>query len=138
MARTSCIQWDDFCFVLDHLNTLSWKFIVLDMSIFSLSLLVLHAYGRSIKYKFLFLKSLVWHDQGLNVPSTALETTTLSISPPVRFSFCGNIFWLLFFIFHFQSPHKYIIWFFICHVIYYSVMTMTEIFHCSARWVAFD
>jgi hypothetical protein len=46
------------------------------------------------------------------------------------------MFWLLFVIF--QSPHKYIIWFFICHVIYYSVMTMTEICHCSARWVAFD
>ena len=79
----------------------------------------------------------LYFDQGLNVPSTTPKTTNLSITPPVRFSFCGNMFWLLFFIF--QSPHKYIIWFFICIVIYYSLMIMTEveIFHCSARWVAF-
>jgi hypothetical protein len=74
--RTSCIWWDDFCFVLDHLNTLSWKFIVLDMSIFSLSLLVLHAYGRSIKYNFLFLELLA-NNHSLYKTSIRARCTTL-------------------------------------------------------------
>ena len=99
MARTSCIWWDDFRFVLDHLNTLSWKFIVLDMSIFSLSLLVLHAYGRSIKYKILFLS--LWFDTTrdwkhhlphLRQPRYPLHHLCGSVSVETCFDCCSSSF----------------------------------------------